>query len=256
MCSFISQWLNNLVSWNWWLSVHQSWKPSIDCIQDIAFFCGIFGIIKFIINYNFNKKTSEIQINLEKRKELGQFLTDYVYEKYKNNKKDIAVRFIYWKNYPWKLDDDGYKEHLYYDTNNGVTLPGGFISKTGINFVQHIWFFSKSVYVNKEGLYFIDDKGKQFKRFKEVEGKNIFVFELPFRNIINFDFEDKLEYEAVFYTRYKYDNLNLYNDDVYLRNFDNDKYINIKLRKRDNINRPNSFKHLCLALYYLFCKKK
>ena len=30
----------------------------------------------------------------------------------------------------------------------------------------------------------------------------------------------------------------MYNDDVYLRNFDNDKYINIKLRKRDNISKP------------------
>lgn len=189
---------------NYVIDIYQSYKNEIELIKDIVFFCGAWTLFQYIWNKRFTDSSKNIQHNLNKREEIEDKLNEYVYGKHKN-KVDICIRFIHWKNYPYKLENDAYKHLLFMrPTENVKMLPSGYIDNTGINFVEPIGFFGNSIYIDKNDIFFFARKGSTFVGFKEFHDR-ILVMHLPFNNIINFDFREFIEYEPVFYIRYPYD---------------------------------------------------
>ena len=99
----------------------------IDLAKDIVFFSGAIVAFKYLKNKNFLDVTQKIKTNLHFRSRIEDDLNNYVYDRYKNGKKDIAIRFVYWKNYPWKLDYDGFSHFLFCRSFDNKSLPFGFI---------------------------------------------------------------------------------------------------------------------------------
>ena len=83
----------------------------INFIKDIVYFLGAFTLIKYIWNWNFIRRTEKIESNLKFRERIEAALDEYVIEENKNGRKNIGIRFVHWKNYPWDIQNDGYK-HL------------------------------------------------------------------------------------------------------------------------------------------------
>ena len=65
----------------------------INFIKDIVYFLGAFTLIKYLWNWNYNRKTAQIESNLKFRERIESALEDYVIEKNKNGIKDIGIRF-------------------------------------------------------------------------------------------------------------------------------------------------------------------
>ncbi len=205
------------------LALYREYKEWIELIKDLVFFVGAYTffhgtylLIKYLRNKRFEAVSSSIDSNLKFREKLEPLLREFVFDKAPNT-KDIAIRFVHWKNYPWNLSDDAYKFYLhirYLDQ----TPHYGWLDNTGVNFEQHPWSFGNSTYVDNNGIFFFAPKGLNTARFQEFTD-TVLVLKMPFKNIINYDFRQLIEYEPVFYTRYYYNNWNkLYDDKVVLRN--------------------------------------
>ncbi|GBR72733.1 hypothetical protein NO1_0229 [Candidatus Termititenax aidoneus] len=235
------------------LAKYDQIRPWIDIIQTIIYFLGFVWIINWLRNRQFNLKVEEIRRNLQVRGKIGSLLNEYVYEHHKNGNKDIAVLFVYWKNYPWHLENDGYKFHIYWHDSNGITLPSGFISNTGIYVVEYPWFYSESLYVDKNGMWFVAKKGKQYKGFTETTGKFWIIYELPYSNIINFDFEQD---KPIIYIRYKYNSHKLYSNEVRIRNLQEELWLALDLENRNFVQKYHSIKHFWLMFISIFKRRK
>ena len=151
--------MNNLIEF---YKCHQDW---INLIKDFVFFMGAFTLVKYLWNKRFNDQSALIEHALLKRERLEKELNEYVYEKHKN-KVGIGIRFIFWKNYPDDLNDDAYAHEIFTYPREENVLPSGFINKTGVNFIEPLWRYSQSVYVNQSGIFFFDKKGKNIQVFK------------------------------------------------------------------------------------------
>ena len=195
-------------------------KDYIGLIKDFVFVIGIFPVVIFVKNYLFNKKKDEIAHNLKIRKDIQEKLLKHADNYDRSKPCSIGIRLIYWKNYPYKLDNDGYNHILYYDVNmDEVCYPGAnFLSNIGILIEDELITFNETVYKGKYGIYIIDKRGKKIKGFKEIKQEVKLVYTLKYKHIINWDFEEKIEYEPVFYTRYKFPNNKLYQDEFIVTN--------------------------------------
>ena len=205
-----------LLNWN---LAHQN---EINLVKDLTFFLGVFGVVwsiwkffRHLATKEMVLKTDQIKKNLCFRESLDAKLKEYVFEKHKNGVKDIAVRFVHWKNYPWNLEKDGYKHLLFIRQLDERVQPSGWIDNTGVLIEEPVWWLSKSVYCDKRGIFFIGDKGENYHNFHEIKDSRL-ILHLPFSNIIDFDFEELIEYEPVFYIKYAYDKYAKLYDPVYI----------------------------------------
>lgn len=185
------------------LNLYLDNKDWIELVKDAVFFYGAITIIKYLWNRNYTRKIKEIDNNLRFRERIEKALSDYVIQKHKNGIKGIAIRFVYWKNYPWKFQNDGFPHSLKIEYHNDQILGSSWIDNTGIYFQEPLWFSSSSVYVDANGIFFFARQGSVYKGFVEHSDKCL-VTHLPFINIINFDFKEVIEYEPVFYIKYYY----------------------------------------------------
>jgi hypothetical protein len=216
----------------------------INLIKDALYFSTFILGLNFLWNWNFRKKTKEIEDNLKFRKQIEEELQEYVIEKSRNNIKDIGIRFVYWKNYPWKLDDDGFKHLLNVKYLNGELICSSWIDSVGIYFEEDLRYLSLSLYLDDNGIFFITSGGKQYPGFKEFKDK-ILIFQLPFTKIMNFDFREKIEYEPVFYIKYHYANRKkLYDHKYILRENPRDEYFSIELDSRKQLDRYSWIGHM------------
>lgn len=223
-------------------------------LANLVVIVGAVPVFFWLKNRAFEKKKKEIADNLSIRDEIKEKLREHADGYDRREAQNIGIRLVHWKNYPWKLDDDGYKQTLYYDTNLDKRVGHGteFLGNTGIFVEDHIWYFSKSLYLGKYGIYIIDDSGKKIEGFEEVEQKIKIVDTLKYKYIVNWDFEEKIEYEPVFYMKYKYTNKKLLENQIFAQNFDDDGiskglYFYETLDKRMRVESNKSIKY-----YYLY----
>ena len=230
-------------------------KDWIDFVKDLVFFAGAVGLIKLLINWNFEKKKQRISENLRFRDEVEDKLQQYVLDKFKNGIKDIGIRLVHWKNYPWKLENDGFKHTLWVRQIDERTMPSGWIDNTGVNFREDPWFLGNSIYLDRNGIFFFDKVGQTFKGFQELKDV-CWRLHMPFTNIINFDFKEFIEYEPVFYIRYPYKKYEkLYDDNYIIREKPGNRYFRTELMRSRQIKKPNSAKHWYLKLSILLKAK-
>lgn len=140
--------------------------------------------------------------------------------------RDIGIRLLYMKNYPYNLDNDGFKFMLYYYFITERHRPSGYVSGKGLYVMEHLWFWEESIYYNsKNGKWFTDKKGRSFKRYQELKHKQL-VKRIPFANILGYDFDSDWaeKGEPVFYTKYKYTDWRLYADELEAVTNDEGKY--------------------------------
>lgn len=142
------------------------------------------------------------------------------------NMRDIGIRLLYMKNYPYNLDKDGFRFMLYYYFITERHQPSGYISGKGLHVMEHLWFWEEAIYYNsKNGKWFIDKKGRSIRGYHELNYKQL-VKRIPFANIFGYDFNSDWadKGEPVFYTKYRYTDWKLYADDLEAVTNDNGKY--------------------------------
>lgn len=225
-------------------------------IANVVVILGAGSALFFAKNYFFEKKKKEIADNLNVRKSITDKLVEHANGYDRSEPHDIAIRLVYWKHYPWKLEDDGYKQILYYNTNTDkrITNRGDeFLTNTGILIEEHIWFYSESLYLGRFGIFIVDKSGKKIAGFREVTQKIKLVNTLRYKHIINWDFEEKIEYEPVIYTRYKYTHNRLFEDELFAQNY-NDigtkgySYFRQELNRRNLVRSSHSIKYWFLII--------
>lgn len=182
-----------------WIDFVKYW---LEFVSYIIVSLGAIKVIFYIYGLRFERKTNNIERDLKIRASLEEKLEKYIIGEHKSGRKDIAIRLVHWKNYPWKLDNDGYPRCLAIDYYHG-DLQCGWIDKTGINVQEPVWLFSASIYVEKNGIFFVAPQGNRYNGFQELSDKCLRMH-IPFSNIINFDFNKFVEYEPVFYIRCDY----------------------------------------------------
>ncbi len=227
----------------------------------------IIGAIPFLLwlrRFSFERKKKQIKDNLVIKENIKEKLREHVDGYDRSKPHDIGIRLVHWKNYPWKLEDDGYKQLLYYDTNLDKRLDHGveFLTNTGILVDEHIWFFDNALYLGKYGTYVVDKSGRKLAGFEEVKQRVKLVKTLQYKHIINWDFEEKIEYEPVFYVRYPYTKRKLFEDDFFAQNYDDDGikkglYLHKWLNRRNRVKSSRSIKYLYLiAMGWIRLKKE
>ncbi|PCI34462.1 MAG: hypothetical protein COB54_01370 [Alphaproteobacteria bacterium] len=222
---------------------YQTW---IELIRDLIFFGGAYYIFKFLYHRNFDKTLERIDKNLKLREKIEPLLEEYVLKEYKNGIKDIGIRFVFWKNYPRNLSNDGFKNTLRIELFDETLTQGSWIDNTGINFVDSPWYFSKSLYVDKDGIFFFDNANQTFPKFREYRDV-VYISHLSFINIVNFDFKEIIEYEPVFYIRYPYDNFKkLYDDKIIIREKSGNKSMHLELSWSKRLEKNSMFGYSAL----------
>lgn len=132
------------------LELYHQYKEWIELIKDAvffagayAFFHGLYVLVKYLRNKKFEAISAAINTNLKFREKLQPSLDDFIFDA-ATGTKDIAIRFVYWKNYPWNLSNDAYKIYLYIKYLD-KTPHYGWIDNTGINFQEHSWWYGKVI---------------------------------------------------------------------------------------------------------------
>ena len=200
-------------------------KDLIDLVKDIIFFIGatatfigFYQFIKFLLQRKIINKRQEMKNDLRLYNEIHANLKEFVdsYNAKPNNLRDIGIRLLYIKNYPYKLDNDGYRQMLYYYFMSEHHKASGYISGKGLYVLEHLWHYSEAIYYNlKNKKWFIDKNGKKFKNYSELKHKQL-VKRIPFSNIYGYDFNSDWadKGEPVFYTKYKYYKWKLFANDL------------------------------------------
>jgi hypothetical protein len=215
----------NIVAW------YVQHKNSLDFVKDVLFAIGLiatfYGYIKFLAfltqRGTLNKR-QEMENDAKTYKEINDKLEQYV-ESFKatpSNMRGIGIRLLYIKNYPYNLDDDGFRQTLYYYFMSEYHKPSGYISSTGLYVMEDLWYVGSCIYYNpKNEKWFIDDKDLRFKNYHALKHKQL-MKRIPFANILGYDFDadwsDKEE--PVFYTKYKYYKWKLFADGLVAVTFD------------------------------------
>jgi hypothetical protein len=211
--------LANVLEW------HAQNKDIIDFVKDIVFaigailtFVSVYELLKFLARRKTLNKKQEMENDLKLYGDISKKLKEYVdeYDAKPKKLRDIGVRLLYIKNYPYKLDKDGFPQMLYYYFLSEQHKASGYISGKGLFVMEHLWFLSEAVYYNqKNGKWFVDKTGLSYKRYKELKHKQL-VRRIPFANIYGYDFNSDWadKGEPVFYTKYKYYSEKLYADEL------------------------------------------
>lgn len=235
------------------LSWYKDNEALINLIKDIVYFLGAFTLFKYLWSWNFNRKTEKIESNLKFRERIEIALDDYVIEQNRSNIKDIGIRFVYWKNYPWNLKNDGYKHFLNVQYHNNQLLASSWIDNTGIYFQEHLCWGSSSVYIDAIGIFFFAPKSRVYEGFEEHKNKRL-VVHLPFTNIVNFDFREKIEYEPVFYIKHPYSKYKkLYSRKYLIREKLDDNYFCLELDGRKRLSRYSWLNYKIKQIYSKVC---
>lgn len=205
---------------DYFLNIYTCNKDYIDLIKDSLYFLGLvpasaFGILA-LIKYRFNKRVSEIRSTVAYQKKFEKDLNKYIYDFFDSNKgikRDCKVTYLHYKNFPYNFKDDGYNQYFYVgymETRNNYFEPyNTWIDKTGVKFLEALWYYGESLYCNKYGVFFIGKSNKEYPNFKEV--KDLFLIKtMPFKNIIDYDLNDKVEYSGTIYGKYSYDDKRQY----------------------------------------------
>lgn len=247
------------------LEIYLENKQWIDLTKDIVFFAGVvtffrgsYLFFQFLKNKKYKDKSQEIDENINFREKLEPILNNYISE-YGKGYRDICIRFVHWKNYPWKLAKDGYKFFLHINYLE-KTPHYGWIDNTGINFEEHVWWYGNSIYIDTDGIFFIDKKNQEHKGFQEIHDV-VLLLHMPFVSIVNYDFKERIEYEPVFYIKYDYSNWKkLYNDKLIIREKLNAEYKNIELYQSRMLLKFNKLNYVLLKFKLLIlttiCKKR
>lgn len=211
--------LNSIVQW------HLAHKEYIDLLKDVVFtlgvaatFYGYFKFLRFLGQRKTLNKRQEMEYDLKLYGEINDKLREHVdsYEAKPGELRDIGVRLLYIKNYPYNLENDGFPQMLYYYFLSDYHKAGGYISGKGLYVMEHLWFLSQAIYYNPNNeKWFIDEKGKKFKNYHQLKHKQL-VRRIPFANIYGYDFNPDWadKGEPVFYTKYKYYKWKLYADEL------------------------------------------
>lgn len=195
------------------LDLYNSHQVILNLIKDIFYLAGFTYVIKNIWDFQYINKTKEIGSNLEKYEKMRPLLDAHVKNESDNGIRDICVRLIYWKNYLLDLHDDGYAQSLHIRYHGENPLYGSWIDSSGLFLLQRNILHAQSLYLEqgRKKIFFFDKSGSKHKNFNEIGCKGL-VMHLPFKNIVNYDFQELNEYEPVLYTRYKYSDENLYSN--------------------------------------------
>ena len=245
-------------------------KNWIDLIRDVVFFAGAITLItgsvawfRFLSKKRFTDISAAIRSDLEFREKLEPLLKEHVLEDAKHDVRGTGIRFVYWKNYPRQLNDDGYKEHLwirYHTTQPLKPFIESYIDNTGVFIQSPLWPGGWSVYVDKNNrCFFVDSKDKKIKGFREISDC-VIVYHLPFTNIVGFDFREYIEYEPVFYVRYRYyKRKKLYDDQIVLRRSEFRKtkesdFLSLELSQKNWMKKYSRLKHAFLRCKLFFLK--
>lgn len=200
-------------------------KDLIDLIKDVVFvfgavatFVGFYQLVKFLLQRKMLNKRQEMDNDSRLYTEIYDELKEYVegYDLKPDQLRDVGVRLLYMKNYPYNLDNDGFRQELYYYFFTQNHRPSGYISGKGLYVVDYLRHFSNSIYYNpKNGKWFMDKEKRTFRRYKELRLQHL-VKRIPFANILGYDFNSDWadKGEPVFYTKYKYTSWRLFADDL------------------------------------------
>lgn len=215
-------------------------KSYIDLAKDVVFvfgavvtFVGFYQFIKFLVQRKSLNKRQEMDNDARLYEELHDKLKDYVesYGVKPNELRDIGIRLLYIKNYPYNLDNDGFRQELYYYFFTQNHNPSGYISGKGLYVVDFIHHFSDSIYYNsKNGKWFVDKENQTFRKYDELNLRHI-IKRIPFANVLGYDFNSDWadKGEPVFYTKYKYTDWRLFADDLEAVNWKDGEYSSDRL---------------------------
>lgn len=240
--------LNNIVQW------HIENKDYIDLFKDVLFaigviatFYGYFKLLKFLARRKTLNKKQEMENDLRLYNEIYKKLKEHVddYDAKPNDLKDIGIRLLYMKNYPYNLEKDGYSQMLYYYFMSERHKATGYISGKGLYVLEHLWYLSTAIYYNPSNeKWFIDEKGKKFKKYKQLPHKQL-VKRIPFSNIYGYDFNSDWadKGEPVFYTKYKYYKWKLFADNMDVVTIDQEYHLahKVSLNKKNRVKKIKSF---------------
>ena len=221
--------MNEVVNW------YVQHKNYIDLIKDIIFaigatatFVGFYQLVRFLLQRKMLNKQQEMDNDTRLYAEINDKLREYVegYDLKPDQLRDVGIRLLYMKNYPYNLDNDGFSQGLYYYFFTEIHRPSGYISSKGLYVVDFVKYFSDSIYYNpKNGKWFISKEKRKFRRYKELKLKHL-VKRIPFANILGYDFNSDWadKGEPVFYTKYKYTSWRLFADDLEALTWKDGKY--------------------------------
>jgi hypothetical protein len=216
---------------NWYVQ-HQN---DIDFVKDIIFaigviatFYGYFKVLRFLTQRKMLNKRQEMENDSKLYAEVHDKLKEYVQDfgMTTKNLRDVGIRLLYMKNYPYNLENDGFRFMLYYYFITEHHQPSGYISGKGLYVMEPLWFWSEAVYCNpKNGKWFTGKKSQSFRGYHELKYKQL-VKRIPFANILGYDFESDWadKGEPVFYTKYPYTDWKLYADDLEAVTIDKAEY--------------------------------
>lgn len=188
----------------------------IDIITIVGFITAIYAIcdiIKYLRTRKMQNKINEMQRDEQTSHTLSRELEKYI----GSGGHDYGVRLVFYKNYPYKLDDDGFRKYSYWYKFSEKHVPSGYISNTDVAIIEEVSFCGDRIYYNeKTHKWFIDGSNKQFKKYLELP-YDMIIYRLPFQNILGYrfgssDWTDK--HEPVFFTKYKYNSWKLFGDNM------------------------------------------
>jgi hypothetical protein len=227
-----------------------NYQECISIIRDIVLIVGAGSLIRSLWNWRLDRVANLIKDDLSLREKIGPLISKYVKD-FSLEKNDIPISFLHWKNYPGKFKDDGFKHFLYVPKLNGKRYDG-WIDNVGVKFIYHAYVDARSLYTDKDDIFFFDDYGKKINEFEE-HTKVIMVERLPFYNIINFDFNEDCG-EPIFYTKHKYNSSKLYDDYIIIREVDSKgnphKFIELSRAKMMKKYSPIKYRVMKLKIMY------
>lgn len=189
---------------------------TIDLITIIGFITTIytiFNILHYLKMRKLRNKVDEIRRDEESFDILSHELEGYI----GTGGHDYGVRLVYYKNYPYKLDKDGFRRYLFWYKFSEKHVPDGYISNTSVAIIEEASFSGgKLYYSDRTHKWFIDAPNKKFREYRELP-YDMMVYRIPFQNIIGYrfgpsDWTDK--YEPIFFTKYKYYSQKLFSNDI------------------------------------------
>jgi hypothetical protein len=240
---------------SWYESTTMSWNLIKDIIYMSGLLYGLYKINRFIRSYSFDKKCKDIEDNLEMRNRIEKHIADFISGKPKHNKR-TRLCLTHWKNYPSQFIHGTFNEYnIYYNLSiRGENFPRtGFADNVGLYFEEELdrgnyGFYNKAneLYINKKYGYDICFFGKSNRNYRGYKKANKLlnltrVFHLPYKNIVNFDFKEYLEYSPVVYVRHKPYSRKLFSKSVYIAKHDD---FTIRCLDDGIISKYWSIKHL------------
>lgn len=235
---------------NWYIQN----KNQIDLVKDVIFvlgslvtLAGVYQLMKLLFQRKMLNKRQEMDNDARLYNETHKEIREYVksYDLDPSNLRDVGIILLYMKNYPYKLDDDGFRQMLYYHFFTQIHQPSGYMSGKGLYVVDFLYMSSESIYYNERNQkWFIHRTGRKFRNYEELSCRHL-VKRIPFANIYGYDFNSDWaeKNEPVFYTRYVYNDWRLFADDLEALTWQNGEYTSdrLSLQKHKQARRIRAF---------------